>query len=166
MECIKSFFFLSVTGCLYSRNCLIQYFFLSAFCWMMCEGVMLYLMLLVVFATLSKKWWFFLLLGWGMAKTPYLQYVPFTCVLCRLKYSLRSFTALCMLSIGYHKVLSKSHHRDSTRFCGYWIGNSSWWVWCQKQPRQLEIVSDTKHLSNLEHAWILVCVKPDYNLSL
>ena len=46
---------------------LIQYCFLSAFCWMMCEGVMLYLMLVVVFSTLSKKWWFFLLLGWGMA---------------------------------------------------------------------------------------------------
>ena len=28
---------------------------------------MLYLMLVVVFSTLSKKWWFFLLLGWGMA---------------------------------------------------------------------------------------------------
>ena len=25
---------------------------------------MLYLMLVVVFSTLSKKWWFFLLLGW------------------------------------------------------------------------------------------------------
>ena len=44
---------------------LIQYFLLAAFCWMMCEGIMLYLMLVVVFTTLSKKWWFFLLLGWG-----------------------------------------------------------------------------------------------------
>jgi len=45
---------------------LIQYFLLAAFCWMMCEGVMLYLMLVVVFTELSKKWWFFFLLGWGM----------------------------------------------------------------------------------------------------
>ena len=45
---------------------LIQYFFLSAFCWMMCEGVMLYLMLVVVFSTLKTKWWFFVLLGWGI----------------------------------------------------------------------------------------------------
>jgi hypothetical protein len=45
---------------------LIQYFFLSAFCWMMCEGVMLYLMLVAVFSTLKKKWWFFMLLGWGI----------------------------------------------------------------------------------------------------
>ncbi len=27
---------------------------------------MLYLMLVVVFSKLSKRWWFFLLLGWGM----------------------------------------------------------------------------------------------------
>ena len=44
---------------------LIQYFLLSAFCWMMCEGVMLYLMLVVVFSKLTEKWWFFLLIGWG-----------------------------------------------------------------------------------------------------
>ena len=44
---------------------LLQYFWLSAFCWMMCEGVMLYLMLVVVFSTLKDKWWFFFLLGWG-----------------------------------------------------------------------------------------------------
>ena len=44
---------------------LLQYLFLSAFCWMMCEGIMLYLMLIVVFSKLSNKWWFFLLLGYG-----------------------------------------------------------------------------------------------------
>ncbi|CAI8057684.1 Adhesion G protein-coupled receptor L3, partial [Geodia barretti] len=49
---------------------LLQYLFLSAFCWMMCEGIMLYLMLVVVFSTLSKKWWFFLLLGWVPALVP------------------------------------------------------------------------------------------------
>eukprot|EP00731_Ephydatia_muelleri_P004746 Em0002g922a len=43
---------------------LLQYFWLSAFCWMMCEGVMLYLMLIVVFSSLKDKWWFFFLLGW------------------------------------------------------------------------------------------------------
>ena len=43
---------------------LLQYLFLSAFCWMMCEGVMLYLMLIVVFSRVSKKWWFFLILGY------------------------------------------------------------------------------------------------------
>ena len=44
---------------------LIQYFLLSAFCWMMCEGIMLYLMLVVVFSRLKEKWWLFLMLGWG-----------------------------------------------------------------------------------------------------
>ena len=47
---------------------LLHYLFLAAFCWMLCEGVMLYLMLVVVFSKLSKKWWFFLLLGWGKDK--------------------------------------------------------------------------------------------------
>ncbi len=44
---------------------LLHYFFLSAFCWMLCEGVMLYLLLVVVFSQVAKKWWFFLLLGYG-----------------------------------------------------------------------------------------------------
>jgi len=42
-----------------------QYFFLASFCWMLCEGIMLYLMLVLVFSGLSKKWWFFLILGWS-----------------------------------------------------------------------------------------------------
>ena len=44
---------------------LLHYFFLASFCWMLCEGVMLYLMLVVVFSTMAKRWWFFLLLGWS-----------------------------------------------------------------------------------------------------
>ena len=44
---------------------LLHYIFLAVFCWMLCEGIMLYLMLVVVFSKLSKRWWFFLLLGWG-----------------------------------------------------------------------------------------------------
>ena len=44
---------------------LLQYLFLAAFCWMMCEGIMLNRMLVVDFSKLSKKWWLFLLLGWG-----------------------------------------------------------------------------------------------------
>ena len=44
---------------------LLHYFFLAAFCWMLCEGIMLYLMLVVVFSRLSRKWWFFLIIGWG-----------------------------------------------------------------------------------------------------
>jgi len=47
---------------------LLHYLFLAAFCWMLCEGVMIFLMLVVVFSTLSKRWWFFLLLGYGRFK--------------------------------------------------------------------------------------------------
>ena len=64
LHAIRIFFKCIQIGCK-AVTALIQYFFLSAFCWMMCEGVMLYLMLVMVFSTLSKKWWFFLLLGWG-----------------------------------------------------------------------------------------------------
>ena len=51
-------------GCAFVAG-LLHYFFLASFCWMLCEGVMLYLMMVVVFSKLAKKWWFFLLLGWG-----------------------------------------------------------------------------------------------------
>ena len=43
---------------------LLHYLFLSAFCWMLCEGIMLYLLLIVVFSKMSKKWWPFLLIGY------------------------------------------------------------------------------------------------------
>ena len=44
---------------------LLHYLFTAVFCWMLCEGIMLYLMLVVVFSELTKKWWIFFLLGWG-----------------------------------------------------------------------------------------------------
>ncbi len=43
---------------------LLHYLFLAVFCWMLCEGVMLYLMLVAVFSSVTKKLWFFLLLGY------------------------------------------------------------------------------------------------------
>ena len=44
---------------------LLHYLFTAVFLWMLCEGIMLFLMLVMVFSRLSKKWWLFLLLGWG-----------------------------------------------------------------------------------------------------
>ena len=44
---------------------LLHYLFLAVFCWMLCEGIMLFLMLVIVFSTLAKRRWFFLLIGWG-----------------------------------------------------------------------------------------------------
>jgi len=51
-----------------------QYFFLASFCWMLCEGIMLYLMLVLVFSRLSKKWWFFLILGWSECLQIHMKY--------------------------------------------------------------------------------------------
>ena len=44
---------------------LLHYFFLSAFCWMLCEGIFLFLLLVVVFSSMSKRIWPFLLIGYG-----------------------------------------------------------------------------------------------------
>ncbi|XP_065905004.1 uncharacterized protein [Dysidea avara] len=46
---------------------LLQYFFISAFCWMLCEGVMLYMMLVTVFGNKLNRRRFFFILGWGPA---------------------------------------------------------------------------------------------------
>ena len=51
-------------GCAFVAG-LLHYLFTAVFCWMLCEGIMLFLMLVIVFSSLSKKWWLFLLLGWG-----------------------------------------------------------------------------------------------------
>ncbi|XP_065909460.1 uncharacterized protein [Dysidea avara] len=44
---------------------LLHYLFTSAFCWMLCEGVILYLMLVVVFNNRFNNRLFFFALGWG-----------------------------------------------------------------------------------------------------
>ena len=44
---------------------LIQYFFLCVFCWMLAEGIMLYLLVVRVFGTAAQKWYWLLILGWG-----------------------------------------------------------------------------------------------------
>ena len=65
-RCVSSLFYeFAFQAACQAVTAIMQYFFLSSFCWMMCEGIMLYLMLVVVFTGLSKKWWFFLLLGWS-----------------------------------------------------------------------------------------------------
>ena len=52
-----------------------QYFWLSAFCWMMCEGLVICFKVVVVFGSLEGKWYIFLLLGWGMCQ-PMLYNLP------------------------------------------------------------------------------------------
>ncbi|XP_015744925.1 CD97 antigen isoform X1 [Python bivittatus] len=45
---------------------LLHYFFLSVFCWMLLEGVQLYLMVVQVFKTHSLKHWHIFLVGYGL----------------------------------------------------------------------------------------------------
>ena len=51
-------------GCLFVAL-MLHYLFLAAFCWMLCEGVMLYLLLVVVFSRVTRQWWLFVLIGYG-----------------------------------------------------------------------------------------------------
>ena len=44
---------------------LLHYFFLCVFCWMLAEGIMLYLLLVRVFGKAAQKWYYLLILGWG-----------------------------------------------------------------------------------------------------
>lgn len=43
----------------------LHYLLLCVFCWMLAEGIMLYLLLVRVFGNAAKKWYFLLALGWG-----------------------------------------------------------------------------------------------------
>ena len=63
---------------------LLHYFLLASFSWMLCEGIMLFLLLVVVFSTMAKKWWGFLIMGWGMLSrwhVALLHYAPYTALL-------------------------------------------------------------------------------------
>jgi hypothetical protein len=45
---------------------ILHYLFLAVFCWMLCEGIFLYLMLVVVFDSGKTYWKRFSVLGWGL----------------------------------------------------------------------------------------------------
>ena len=57
--------------CTHKESCLtvailLHYFFMAAFCWMLCEGVLLFIMLYFVFYKgIFKRKRFFFALGWG-----------------------------------------------------------------------------------------------------
>lgn len=94
---------------------LIQYFFLVAFSWMLCEGIMLYLMLVRVFSTLKEKWWFFLLLGWGEL-------------------------LLVVHAYDYWSLL----HRYPPAICDNWTQCSPWRVRCERHHWEVSIVSHSQ----------------------
>ncbi len=43
----------------------LHYLFLCVFCWMLAEGIMLYILVVKVFGKLATRWYYFLLVGWG-----------------------------------------------------------------------------------------------------
>jgi hypothetical protein len=79
---------------------ILHYLFLSVFFWMLSEGVMLYLMLVVVFSKLAKRWWFFFLLGWVPAIFP----VAITVGITHDTYV--NETQFCWLSSSNHVIWS------------------------------------------------------------
>ena len=48
----------------------LHYLFLSVFSWMLCEGIMLYLLIVVIFSRVAKKLWIYFILGWGLPVIP------------------------------------------------------------------------------------------------
>ena len=64
---------LSQAGCS-ALTALLHYFLLAAFCWMLCEGVMMYVLLVRVFGAHEKKWLvLYLSLGWGETMNMYIH---------------------------------------------------------------------------------------------
>lgn len=109
--------YFSQGGCAFIAA-LLQYLFLAAFSWMLCEGIMLYLLLVVVFSTLSKRWWFFLLLGYGLLISS-----------CRVKWTSRENWNLTSLQC----------RNPNTSCCGQ-CGFQTSILWCESQWR-VRIVS-------------------------
>ena len=50
---------------------LLHYLFLCVFCWLLAEGIMLYVLVVKV-STTFDKWYYFLPLGWDMCIIPWL----------------------------------------------------------------------------------------------
>ena len=55
-----------------------HYFLLAAFFWMLCEGIMLYILLVKVFGNATEKWYWLLIIGWGKSQLES-QCVQFIC---------------------------------------------------------------------------------------
>ncbi|XP_065911525.1 adhesion G protein-coupled receptor L3-like [Dysidea avara] len=65
----------SKAGCI-SVTVLLHYFFIAAFCWMLCEGIIIYILLVKVFYNgFFKKLPFYIVLGWGMLQTHVMYFI-------------------------------------------------------------------------------------------
>ncbi|XP_064407630.1 latrophilin-like protein LAT-2 isoform X2 [Halichondria panicea] len=72
---------------------LLHYLFTTVFFWMLCEGIMLYLMLVLVFNQISKKWWIFFIIGWVVPVIP----VAISAALIHDQYGTKQY---CWIAIG------------------------------------------------------------------
>ena len=50
---------------------MLHYLFLCVFCWMLVEGIVLYLLVVRVFGNAARKWYYLLPIGWGKEITTY-----------------------------------------------------------------------------------------------
>ena len=78
---------------------------------MMCEGVMLYLMLVVVFTRIIEKWWLFLLLGWG--EIMLYRIICYSVLLTLLQFDFLPGIPVIFVVIGVGAVLDEYGVRDS-----------------------------------------------------
>ncbi|XP_064386426.1 latrophilin-like protein LAT-2 isoform X1 [Halichondria panicea] len=72
---------------------LLHYLFTTVFFWMLCEGIMLYLMLVLVFSQISKKWWIFFIIGWVVPVIP----VAISAALIHDQYGTEEY---CWIAVG------------------------------------------------------------------
>lgn len=59
----------------------LHYLLLCVFCWMLAEGIMLYLLLVRVFGNAAQKWNFLLALGWGEFTAHLIEFVAVRVIL-------------------------------------------------------------------------------------
>ena len=52
----------------------LHYLFLCVFCWMLAEGIVLYMLVVRAFQTNFENWYYLILLGWGMLQNVYKGY--------------------------------------------------------------------------------------------
>lgn len=48
---------------------ILHYLFLCVLCWMLAEGIMLYFLVVRVFGSAARKWYYLLPIGWGKETT-------------------------------------------------------------------------------------------------
>ncbi|CAI8057679.1 Adhesion G protein-coupled receptor L3 [Geodia barretti] len=71
---------------------LLHYLFLCVFCWMLAEGILLYVLVVRAFTTNFKKWYYLLPLGWGLP-------LPIVAISVGLRHNYYGTPNFCWLSV-------------------------------------------------------------------